>query len=81
MTNPTPSGYTAPIRPWIPTMVLGVILFLLGAFIAVRPLFVHHPTTTAQWLDITFALVFMLRGVLNVKTALRRRENARMAQG
>lgn len=55
-------------------MVLGVALFLLGAFIAVRPLFTHYAVlTSARWLDITFALVFMLRGVLNVKTAQRRR--------
>ena len=29
--------------------------------------------TGARWLDITFALVFIFRGWLNVKTALRRR--------
>lgn len=69
MTNPTPST-----RPWMLTMVLGVALFLLGAFIGVRPLFTHFATLTqARWLDVTFALVFMLRGWLNVKTALRRR--------
>lgn len=64
-------------------MVLGVALFLLGAFIAVRPLFTHFAVLTGtRWLDVTFALVFMLRGVLNVKTAQRRRANARsMAQG
>lgn len=70
-------------RPWLLTMVLGVILFALGLFIAVRPLFTHNATTTtSRWLDFTFAAVFMLRGVLNVKTALRRRANAKtVAQG
>jgi hypothetical protein len=58
-------------------MVLGVILFGLGAFIAVRPLFTHYAVlTSARWLDMTFAAVFMLRGALNVKTALGRRAAA-----
>jgi hypothetical protein len=69
-----------PSRPWIPTFVLGVVLFGLGLFIAVRPLFTHNATLTGtRWLDMTFALVFMLRGALNVKTAKQRRERA-MAQ-
>lgn len=77
MLTPTPSP--TPIRPWIPTLVLGVILFALGLFIAVRPLFTHNAVlTSARWLDMTFAAVFMLRGGLNVKTALRRRQNAMM---
>jgi uncharacterized membrane protein HdeD (DUF308 family) len=64
-----------PSRPWVFTMVLGVILIGLGAFIGVRPLFTHWSVlTNARWLDVTFALVFIFRGWLNVKTALRRRE-------
>lgn len=59
---------------WVLRLVLGVILFALGAFVALRPLFTHWAVLTgARWLDVTFALVFMVRGVLNVKTALRRR--------
>ncbi len=77
----TPPPSPTPNRPWIPTFVLGVILFGLGLFIAVRPLFTHNAVlTSARWLDMTFAAVFMLRGALNVKTALRRRESA-MARG
>jgi hypothetical protein len=60
--------------------VLGVVLFGLGFFIAVRPLFTHNAVlTSARWLDMTFAGVFMLRGVLNVRTAIQRRRRA-MAQ-
>jgi hypothetical protein len=71
MTGPTPS------RPWVFTLVLGVVLMGLGAFIGVRPVFTHWAVlTSARWLDVTFALVFILRGWLNVKTALRRREVA-----
>jgi uncharacterized membrane protein HdeD (DUF308 family) len=55
-------------------LILGVVLVALGVFVAVRPLFTHNAVLTgARWLDITFAFVFTLRGVFNVKTALRRR--------
>jgi uncharacterized membrane protein HdeD (DUF308 family) len=54
--------------------VVGVILFCLGLFIAVRPLFTHNAVlTSARWLDFTFAAVFMIRGIVNVKTAMRQR--------
>lgn len=69
MTCPTPS------RPWVFTMVLGVVFMGLGAFIGVRPLFTHWSVLTgARWLDIIFALAFIFRGWLNVRTALQRRE-------
>jgi hypothetical protein len=56
------------------TLVLGIILFALGAFIAVRPIFTNYAVlTSARWLDLTFATVFMFRGALNVRTALNRR--------
>ncbi|HEX7018523.1 MAG TPA: hypothetical protein VF159_00825 [Gemmatimonadaceae bacterium] len=50
-------------------IVLGVVLFGLGAFVAVRPLWVKTPLTGARWLDMAFALVFMLRGAMNVRAA------------
>jgi hypothetical protein len=54
--------------------VLGVIMIVLGAFIAVRPLFTHNAIlTSARWLDLTFAFVFMLRGTLNVRSVMRAR--------
>ena len=50
------------------------LLCALGAFVALRPLFTHWAVLTgARWLDVTFALVFMVRGALNVKSALRLR--------
>jgi hypothetical protein len=59
---------------WILRLVLGVILCALGAFIALRPLFTHFAVLTgARWLDVAFALVFLVRGVMNIKSALRRR--------
>jgi hypothetical protein len=66
---------------WITPLVLGVALVLLGAFIALRPLFTHFATLTGpRWLDVTFAFVFIFRGYLNIKTALQRRAKA-LAQG
>ena len=62
------------------TFVLGVVLMALGAFVAVRPLFTRAPLTSARWLDVAFAGVFLLRGLLNVRTALRRRSGG-MARG
>lgn len=69
MTNsPTPVR-----RAWIPTMVLGIVIFALGLFIGVRLLIVHTPLTGTRWLDVAFAIVFMLRGMINVKRAQARR--------
>jgi uncharacterized membrane protein HdeD (DUF308 family) len=57
-------------------LVIGVILVGLGLFIAVRPLLTHNAVlTSARWLDLTFALVFMLRGVINIRTAMARRRS------
>jgi hypothetical protein len=59
---------------WMFRFVLGVVLFALGAFVAFRPLFTHGAVLTGtRWLDMTFALVFMVRGVFNVRSALRLR--------
>jgi hypothetical protein len=65
---------------WMTPLVLGVAMFMLGLFIALRPLVTHFATfTPSRWLDMTFALLFLLRGWLNVRTALRRR-NQPLAQ-
>jgi len=65
---------------WITTFALGVIMFGIGLFVAIRPLWTRNAVFLgARWLDLTFAAVFMLRGAINVRTALNRR--ARLAQG
>jgi uncharacterized membrane protein HdeD (DUF308 family) len=62
-----PANSRATIR-----LVLGVIMFALGLFVAVRPLFTHNSVLTgARWLDLTFAFVFMVRGAMNVRSARR----------
>ena len=59
---------------WVVTLVLGVVMFGIGVYVGVRPLWTHNSILTgARWLDMAFAAVFMLRGALNVRTALRRR--------
>jgi hypothetical protein len=56
------------------TLSLGVIMFGLGVYVALRPLWTHNSVITgSRWLDMAFAAVFMLRGAMNVRTALRRR--------
>lgn len=52
-------------------LVLGFIMIGLGGYVAVRPLWMHGTTLTpTRWLDMTFAIVFLLRGSLNVRRAL-----------
>jgi hypothetical protein len=58
---------------WMIRLFLGVVMLALGAGVALTPLFKHRPWTGTIWLDMTFAVVFMLRGVMNVRSALRRR--------
>ena len=54
-------------------LVLGVAMFGIGLFVALRPLWTHNGVLTGtRWLDWAFALVFMLRGVLNVRTVINR---------
>ncbi|HEY6825252.1 MAG TPA: hypothetical protein VI259_00265 [Gemmatimonadaceae bacterium] len=62
---------------WVVGLVLGVIMFAIGLFVAVRPLWTHDGVLLgSRALDFLFAIVFMLRGVVNVRTALNRRATA-----
>lgn len=48
-------------------------MFAIGFYVAVHPLWTHNSVLTgARWLDVAFAVVFMLRGVINVRTVHRR---------
>lgn len=59
---------------WAPLFALGVVLIGMGAFVAVRPLWTHAATLTGQrWLDVAFAVVFIFRGLVNIRTARARR--------
>ena len=55
-------------------LVLGVVMFVLGLYIAVRPMFTNNAILTgSRWLDATFSFVFMIRGAINVRSVLRAR--------
>jgi uncharacterized membrane protein HdeD (DUF308 family) len=61
-----PSAVTARV---VLSFVLGVVMLVLGVFVAFRPLWAHGvPFTGARWLDVAFALVFILRGLMNVSS-------------
>ena len=54
-------------------LVLGWVMIALGAFVAVHPLWSHgRPVTSSIWLDMAFAAVFLLRGVMNVRGGRKR---------
>lgn len=56
---------------------LGIVMVLLGAWIAFRPLLPGaRPITPSRLLDVAFALFFVLRGLMNVRTGWRAREAA-----
>ena len=55
-------------------LVLGLLMIALGLFLALRPLLAPgRPVTASRWLDIAFALFFLLRGAMNVRSARRPR--------
>ncbi len=65
---------------WVVGLVLGVIMFAIGLFVALRPLWTHDGVMLgSRALDFLFAIVFMLRGAVNVRTALNRRSDAMAA--
>ena len=58
-------------------LVLGWVMIALGAYVAVHPLWSHgSPVTTSLWLDMAFAALFLLRGVMNVRGVRRVRNPA-----
>lgn len=58
---------------WIIGFVLGIVLVIIGLYIAFHPLLHRGAVTGMWWLDMAFAVVFLLRGVINIRTALARR--------
>ena len=54
------------------SLVLGVVMVGLGAFVALRPLWVgRRPLTGQPFLDVAFALFFVLRGLLYLRSLRR----------
>jgi uncharacterized membrane protein HdeD (DUF308 family) len=53
-------------------LVLGWVMIALGLFVALHPLWSHgRPVTASIWLDMAFAAVFLLRGVMNIRAKRR----------
>jgi hypothetical protein len=53
-------------------LVLGWIMIALGTYVALHPLWSHgKPVTTSLWLDMAFAAVFLLRGLMNLRSLRR----------
>jgi hypothetical protein len=51
-------------------LITGAVMILLGAFIALRPLWAGpRPLSNSRWLDVAFAAFFLLRGLMNVRGA------------
>lgn len=51
-------------------LLLGLIQFVIGAFIALRPLSGSGaPLTNSRVLDMAFAAYFFIRGAMNVRNA------------
>jgi hypothetical protein len=57
--------------------VLGAAMCLLGAYVALRPLWSPRPLSPSRWLDMGFAALFLLRGWMNLRAARRPRKDVR----
>jgi uncharacterized membrane protein len=53
------------------SLVLGLVMIALGAFIAIRALWLGASVTRQPLLDVGFALFFLLRGALYLRAARR----------
>ena len=71
MSLPFPTRYPTRVRSRF-LLALGAILIVIGGYLAVRPLIgAGAPITSSRWLDMAFAVFFLIRGVMNVRTATR----------
>jgi uncharacterized membrane protein len=53
------------------SLALGLVMIALGAFIAIRALWLGASVTRQPLLDVGFALFFLLRGALYLRAARR----------
>lgn len=55
-------------------LAFGVIMLALGLFLGARPLLSPgRPLTSSRWLDLVFALFFVVRGLMNIRASRRYR--------
>jgi hypothetical protein len=66
-----------PSHWWQLTLVMGVVMLGIGAFLGLRPAFgAHQPVLGAWWLDVAAGVVFLVRGLMNIRQAAVRRRAA-----
>ena len=65
-----------PPRALVP-LVLGALMVGVGAYVAGRLIATGAPLTGNRWLDLLFALFFVLRGLMNLGAARRIMRGAR----
>lgn len=53
-------------------VVIGVVMFLIGSYVALHPLLRRGPVTTSPWLDLAFATFFLVRGWLYLRPLFHR---------
>jgi len=54
-------------------IALGVVMIVLGLYVALHPLWANGRTITGSiWFDMAFAALFLLRGVMNLRGGRRR---------
>jgi hypothetical protein len=54
-------------------LIVGIVMMLMGAYIALHPLWAGpRPLSPSRLLDLVFAAFFLLRGWMNVRSALNR---------
>ena len=57
-------------------LLLGIVMILLGAYVALHPLWSHGQSLTSSiWFDMAFAALFLLRGSMNLRSIRKRRAN------
>ena len=55
-------------------LVIGIAMMALGCYIALRPFWAGRtPMSSSRWIDMAFAAFFLIRGVMNLRTARRPR--------
>ena len=52
-------------------LVIGAVMFALGSYVALRPLWSREPVTTSRWLDLAFASFFLIKGWLHLRRGRR----------
>ena len=53
-------------------LVIGAVMFALGAYIALHPLWSRDPVTQSRFLDLAFAAFVLVKGWLYLRQAWRR---------